>query len=86
MRTLPITGYLDRFSRRPGEAFAVHVGMATPGPYRAHLVRVASGDPNPDGPGLRLDDRTDLLDHHATGRHQPDPPRLARDHRARPPS
>jgi N,N-dimethylformamidase len=50
---LPITGYLDRLSHRPGETFSAHVSAQTPGPARARLVRVISGDPNPDGPGLR---------------------------------
>jgi N,N-dimethylformamidase len=53
---LPITGYLDRFSHRPGEIFTAHVGAARPGPATARLVRVVSGDPNPAGPGLVLHD------------------------------
>jgi N,N-dimethylformamidase len=53
---LPITGYLDRFSHRTGETFTAHVSAATPGPARARLVRVVSGDPNPQGPGMRLVD------------------------------
>ena len=53
---LPITGYLDRFSHRPGERFAAHVSVRGGGAARARLVRVISGDPNPAGPGLRFDD------------------------------
>jgi N,N-dimethylformamidase len=51
---LPITGYLDRFSHRAGESFAAKVSVPGGGPARARLVRVISGDPNPEGPGLRF--------------------------------
>jgi N,N-dimethylformamidase len=67
---LPITGYLDRFSHRPGEEFLAHVGMRQAGPYRARLVRVISGDPNPAGPGLRLEDLSTVFDRRLEGRHQ----------------
>jgi N,N-dimethylformamidase len=68
---LPITGYLDRFSHRPGETFSVHTSLHTPGPFRAHLVRVVSGDPNPAGPGLILEDRAVVFDQTYKGRNQP---------------
>ena len=38
---LPITGYLDRFSHRPGESFTAHVGLAAPGPARALRAGIA---------------------------------------------
>jgi len=50
---LPLTGYADRFSVAPGETIAFKVSSALAGPYRARLVRVISGDPNPAGPGIR---------------------------------
>ena len=53
---LPITGYLDRFSHRPGESFTAFVSTRDGGAYRARLVRVLSGDPNPHGPGVRFED------------------------------
>ena len=68
---LPITGYLDRFSRRPGERFTAHVSLDAPGPARARLVRVISGDPNPEGPGLRTDDLSAVFDISFDGLHQP---------------
>jgi N,N-dimethylformamidase len=55
-RVLPITGYLDRFSHRAHETFTAHVSAEHPSRARAKLVRVVCGDPNPQGPGLRLDD------------------------------
>ena len=68
---LPITGYLDRFSHRPGETFTAHVGLRTPGPARARLVRVISGDPNPAGPGLRFEDLSAVFTTEFAGIHQP---------------
>lgn len=49
---LPLTGYTDRLSARPGETVAFRVSSRLAGPYRAELVRVICGDPNPAGPGL----------------------------------
>jgi N,N-dimethylformamidase len=49
---LPITGYFDRFSHRPGETFTCYVSVPTGGAFRVRLIRVISGDPNPAGPGL----------------------------------
>ena len=67
---LPITGYLDRFSHRPGESFSAFVSVRDGGPYRARLVRVLSGDPNPDGPGVRFDDLSHRFDESRPGRRQ----------------
>ena len=53
---LPITGYLDRFSGRPGETLAAHVSVHAGGSYRARLARVICADPNPAGPGMRFED------------------------------
>ena len=50
---LPITGYPDRYSVAPGETIAFKVSSASAEPFEARLVRVISGDPNPDGPGMR---------------------------------
>ncbi len=68
---LPITGYLDRFSHRPGERFAAHVSVRDGGEARARLVRVISGDPNPAGPGLRFEDLSHRFDVTFAGRRQP---------------
>lgn len=68
---LPITGYLDRFSHRPGETFTAFVSTRDGGVYRARLVRVLSGDPNPHGPGVRFEDLSDRFDQSIAGRHQP---------------
>src|SRR5271154_4928593 len=67
---LPITGYLDRFSHRPGEEFSAFVSVRDGGRYRARLVRVLSGDPNPDGPGVRFEDLSHRFDLSLSGRRQ----------------
>jgi N,N-dimethylformamidase len=67
---LPITGYLDRFSHRPGEAFVTHVSLREAGRYRARLVRIMSGDPNPAGPGMRFEDLSRVFAESFEGRRQ----------------
>lgn len=51
---VPLIGYLDRFSARPGERLEVKVSSALAGPYDADLVRIRHADPNPAGPGMKL--------------------------------
>ena len=68
---LPITGYLDRFSARPGEDVVARISLRTAGPYRTRLVRVICGDPNPDGPGMQFEDLSARLDRTLQGRRQP---------------
>ncbi|WP_240048230.1 N,N-dimethylformamidase beta subunit family domain-containing protein [Crenalkalicoccus roseus] len=51
---VPLIGYLDRFSARPGERLAVKVSSALGEPYEADLVRIRHADPNPAGPGMKL--------------------------------
>ncbi len=54
MTTIPILGYLDRLSARPGETIAVKVSSQSSAPYAADLVRIIHADPNPAGPGVKL--------------------------------
>lgn len=51
---VPLIGYMDRISARPGERLAVKVSSQLEGPYAADLVRVRHADPNPAGPGMKL--------------------------------
>jgi len=46
---VPLIGYVDRFSARPGETVAVKVSSELGDPYRADLVRIIHGDANPGG-------------------------------------
>ncbi|MBM84939.1 MAG: N,N-dimethylformamidase large subunit [Rhodospirillaceae bacterium] len=49
---IPIVGYADRFSLQPGETIEFKVSSTSTDPYSAKLVRVISGDPNPESPGI----------------------------------
>ncbi len=51
---VPLVGYVDRLSARPGEAIAVKVSSQLGTPYAADLVRIIHADPNPAGPGVKL--------------------------------
>ena len=53
---VPLVGYLDRFSARPGERIAVKVSSSHAAPFRADLVRIVCADPNPAGPGMQLEE------------------------------
>ena len=56
MDEIPITGYADCFSLRPGEKINFKVSSTSIDPYKAKLIRVISGDPNPEGPGIIEED------------------------------
>ncbi len=56
MANIPLLGYTDRLSGRPGDEIAFKVSSAAADPYRASLVRVICADPNPAGPGLQLEE------------------------------
>jgi len=53
---IPLTGYSDRLSAAPGERIAFKVSSAAAAPYRASLARVVHADPNPAGPGVKIED------------------------------
>ena len=53
---VPLIGYVDRFSGRPGEPVAVKVSSQFDTPYRADLVRIVHADANPAGPGIKLEE------------------------------
>ena len=65
---LPLTGYTDRLSARPGEPIAVKLSNHTGQPVTATLVRIRGADPNPAGPGLRIEPIA-ALGTHAVGPH-----------------
>jgi len=67
---LPITGYLDRLSARPGEKLAAHVSVVAGGRYRVRLLRAISLDANPKGPGRRFEDLSHLFRRELDGRRQ----------------
>ena len=49
---LPLTGYAERLSARPGETLRFHVANATGAPVVASVVRVRCADPNPEIGGV----------------------------------
>jgi N,N-dimethylformamidase len=51
-KTIPLLGYADRLSGRPGDVIAFKVSSQLAEDYEARLVRIISADPNPDGPGM----------------------------------
>lgn len=53
---ISLVGYTDRFSARPGETIGVKVSSDLPTPYHADLVRMHCADPNPDGPGVVIEE------------------------------
>ncbi|MGH7396809.1 MAG: N,N-dimethylformamidase beta subunit family domain-containing protein, partial [Candidatus Rokuibacteriota bacterium] len=53
---IPLTGYTDRLSAAPGDRIAFKVSSTAAGPYRASLARVVHADPNPAGPGVKIED------------------------------
>jgi N,N-dimethylformamidase len=53
---VPLIGYFNRFSARPGERIAVKVSCQLDRLYRADLVRIIHADANPTGPGIKLED------------------------------
>src|SRR5277367_6698570 len=68
---LPITGYLDRLSCRPGEALAAKISVRDGTPYRVTLERLICADPNPAGPGRRIEDLATVFSRDVAGRRQP---------------
>ena len=50
--TVPLTGYADPLSGRPGDTIEFKVSSLGGHPWQATLVRVLCADPNPAGPGM----------------------------------
>ena len=53
---IPLIGYADMLSLRPGETINFKVSNTASEPYKARLVRIICGDPNPEGPGIKEED------------------------------
>ena len=52
---IPLIGYTNKLSARPGETLEVKVSSTASTPYRAELMRIICGDPNPEGPGIQTE-------------------------------
>ena len=51
---MQLTGYTNKLSVKPGETIEFYVSSKNPN-YKAELVRIIHGDPNPKGPGFKTD-------------------------------
>ena len=49
---IPLIGYVDRLSARPGQSLKFKISSTCNQPYHASLVRIVCADPNPEGPGI----------------------------------
>lgn len=54
--SIPLVGYCDRLSGRPGDVIEFKVSSTSQSNFDAKLVRVISADPNPDGAGIVEED------------------------------
>ncbi len=50
---IPIIGYINKLSARPGEKLNVMVSSISKQPFNASLIRIRCADPNPSGPGIK---------------------------------
>jgi N,N-dimethylformamidase len=51
----PIIGYVAPLSARPGEHLSFRISSAGNKPFTARVLRIHCADPNPDGPGMKLE-------------------------------
>ena len=59
---IPITGYCDPLSARPGEAIDFKLSRLGGGDVTARLVRLFCIDANPEGPGMEVIPQDDVFD------------------------
>lgn len=52
MKNIPLIGYTDRLSARPGDTIGFKVSSLSSGDYSARLFRSICADPNPNGTGI----------------------------------
>ncbi|MDZ7709552.1 MAG: DUF6605 domain-containing protein [Roseovarius sp.] len=72
MKEVPLAGYTDRLSARPGEEIAFKVSSTVGGRYRARLARSICADPNPAGMGITEEDGSAwFAPREVSARHQP---------------
>ncbi|MBL6080230.1 N,N-dimethylformamidase [Belnapia sp. T18] len=68
---LPITGYADRWSVKPGETIRFMVSVQGGADYSARVARIHCGDPNPAGPGYREVSMPSAIEGRHPGMEQP---------------
>ncbi len=60
-KNLPLLGYVNHLSARPGETLEFKVSSVSDAPFSARLVRSISADANPQGPGIIEQDASDYF-------------------------
>jgi N,N-dimethylformamidase len=50
---IPLTGYTNQLSGRPGDTLSFMVSSESEKPFDVQLMRIICADPNPDGPGIQ---------------------------------
>lgn len=50
----PLIGYVTPLRGRPGQALQFKISSVNHRPFKARTVRIDCGDPNPQGPGMKL--------------------------------
>ena len=50
---IPLIGYVNKLSARPGDTLKFKVSSTFNAPFQASLVRIRCSDHNPKGPGIR---------------------------------
>ncbi|SLN23208.1 N,N-dimethylformamidase beta subunit [Roseovarius litorisediminis] len=72
MKEVPLAGYTDRLSARPGETIEFKVSSHLDAPFRARLMRSICADPNPAGQGIVEEDASAWFTaRDVPSRHQP---------------
>lgn len=60
-KAIPLLGYVDKLSGRPGDVLEFKVSSLSTNPFEASLVRSISADPNPAGPGIIEEDASEFF-------------------------
>jgi N,N-dimethylformamidase len=67
----PIVGYVTPLSARPGERLSFRISSAGDRPFTVRVLRIHCADPNPAGPGMKLEPVEVALEAHYAGQEQP---------------
>ncbi|ANN77814.1 N,N-dimethylformamidase beta subunit family domain-containing protein [Bordetella flabilis] len=67
----PIVGYVTPLSARPGERLSFRISSTGDRPFTARVLRIHCADPNPEGPGMKLEPVEVALEARYAGREQP---------------
>lgn len=66
----PIVGYVTPLSAQPGQSLSFRIASSGNQPFSARVVRIHCADPNPQGPGMKIDPVPFVLDAQYPGKEQ----------------